>query len=126
MPAFICATCGTQFTPSNSPPDGCAICEEERQYVNPRGQGWTTLEEMRGSGKPWLATQRNGFALYEPGLFGIATAPGIGIGQRALLLRTPRGNVLWDCIAFIDDATVEIVAALGGIAAIAISHPHYY
>jgi hypothetical protein len=31
-------------------------------------------------------------------VFGISTVPGIGIGQRALLLRTPRGNVLWDCI----------------------------
>jgi glyoxylase-like metal-dependent hydrolase (beta-lactamase superfamily II) len=126
MPAFICSMCGTQYAPSDSPPDGCAICQEERQYVHPQGQGWTTLEQMRGSGKPWLATQRNAFARYEPGLFGIATVPGIGIGQRALLLRTPRGNVLWDCIAFFDDSTVEIVEALGGIAAIAISHPHYY
>jgi glyoxylase-like metal-dependent hydrolase (beta-lactamase superfamily II) len=126
MPAFICSMCGTQYAPSDSPPDGCAICQEERQYVHPQGQGWTTLEQLRGSGKPWLATQRNAFARYEPGLFGIATVPGIGIGQRALLLRTPRGNVLWDCIAFFDDSTVEIVEALGGIAAIAISHPHYY
>ena len=126
MLAFICAECGTQFAPSDSPPDGCAICQEERQYVNPRGQGWMTLEQMRGSGKPWLATHRNAFGRYEPELFGIGTEPGVGIGQRALLLRTPRGNVLWDCIAFIDDATIEIVGALGGIAAIAISHPHYY
>lgn len=126
MPAFICTMCGTQYTPSNSPPDGCAICQEERQYVHPQGQGWTTLEQLRGSGRPWLASQRNGYAKYEPDLFGVATAPGIGIGQRALLLRTPRGNVLWDCITYIDDATVEIIRALGGIAAIAISHPHYY
>jgi hypothetical protein len=94
--------------------------------VHPQGQGWTTLEQMRGSGKPWLSSHRNGFAKYEPQLFGIATAPGMGIGQRALLIRTPHGNVLWDCITFIDDATVEIVKALGGISAIAISHPHYY
>lgn len=126
MPAFICTMCGTQYTPSASPPDGCAICQEERQYVHPHGQGWTTLEQMHGSGKPWLASHRNGYAKYEPDLFGIATAPGIGIGQRALLLRTPRGNVLWDCITYIDDATVEIVGKLGGISAIAISHPHYY
>jgi glyoxylase-like metal-dependent hydrolase (beta-lactamase superfamily II) len=33
---------------------------------------------------------------------------------------------MWDCISFIDDAAVEIVRALGGISAIAISHPHYY
>jgi hypothetical protein len=30
------------------------------------------------------------------------------------------------CISLIDDAMVEIVQALGGLRAIAISHPHYY
>jgi hypothetical protein len=34
--------------------------------------------------------------------------------------------VLWDCISLIDDATVEIIRGLGGLHAIAISHPHYY
>jgi hypothetical protein len=126
MPAFICTMCGTQHTPSDAPPKGCVICQEERQYVNPHGQGWTTLEQLRGSGKPWLASQRNGYTRYEPELYGIATAPGIGIGQRALLLRTPHGNVLWDCITYIDDATVDVIAGLGGISVIAISHPHYY
>ena len=38
----------------------------------------------------------------------------------------PAGNVLWDCVSLIDDATVTIVEALGGISAIAISHPHFY
>src|SRR5262249_12209033 len=47
-------------------------------------------------------------------------------GQRALLLRTPAGNVLWDCVSLIDEAMVEIINALGGLKAIAISHPHYY
>jgi len=32
--------------------------------------------------------------------------------------------VLWDCISLLDDATVEAVRALGGISAIAVSHPH--
>ena len=41
-------------------------------------------------------------------------------------MRTPHGNVLWDCISLVDDAIVEIVNGLGGLAAIAISHPHYY
>ena len=66
------------------------------------------------------------FADTKPGLIGIGTTPVFAIGQRALLLRTGAGNVLWDCISFIDDATLEIVQALGGIAAIAISHPHFY
>jgi len=34
--------------------------------------------------------------------------------------------VLWDCISLIDDATVDIIRGLGGLAAIAVSHPHFY
>ena len=34
--------------------------------------------------------------------------------------------MLFDCISLIDDAAVRVVAALGGLSAIAISHPHYY
>ena len=43
MPAFICTTCGTQYPESEAPPANCTICQEERQYVNPLGQSWTTL-----------------------------------------------------------------------------------
>ena len=119
MPAFICTTCGTQYPESDVPPQGCRICQDERQYVNPLGQAWTTLPALR-------RTHFNAFRRHEPGLIGIGTTPAFAIGQRALLLRTGVGNVLWDCISFIDDATVDIVKALGGIAAIAISHPHFY
>jgi hypothetical protein len=41
-------------------------------------------------------------------------------------VRSPQGNVLWDCITVIDDSTVEALRELGGIRAVAISHPHYY
>lgn len=43
-----------------------------------------------------------------------------------LFLRTPRVNVLWDCLPLLDEAVVLAIKALGGISAIAISHPHYY
>jgi len=46
--------------------------------------------------------------------------------QRAMFLRTPKANVLWDCSPLVDEAVVEAIKALGGISAIAISHPHYY
>lgn len=36
------------------------------------------------------------------------------------------GNVLWDCVPYLDDEVIERVHALGRITAIAISHPHYY
>jgi hypothetical protein len=119
MPSFLCTACGTQYPQSEKPPAQCVICEEERQYVPPGGQGWTTLEKLRVS-------HRNSFHQYEPGITGIGTEPGFGIGQRAILLQTPAGNILWDCIAFLDDATVSAVKALGGLKAIAISHPHFY
>jgi len=62
----------------------------------------------------------------EADLYAIRTEPAFAIGQRALLVRSPAGNVLWDCIALLDGATHDLIAALGGISAIAISHPHYY
>lgn len=119
MPAFICTACGTQYPESGTPPAQCVICEEERQYVPPGGQSWTTLERLR-------IGHRNSFHQYEVGIFGIGTEPHFAIGQRALLVQTPNGNVLWDCIAFLDDATAAIVKSLGGVKAIAISHPHFY
>ena len=42
------------------------------------------------------------------------------------MVQTTQGNLLWDCISLIDEATTAAVQALGGISAIAISHPHYY
>jgi len=62
----------------------------------------------------------------EPGLVGVGVEPSLGIGQRALLVRTANGNVLWDCVGYIDDAAVESIRALGGITGIAFSHPHFY
>ncbi len=35
-------------------------------------------------------------------------------------------NLLWDCVTLLDDATAAEVERRGGLAAIAISHPHYY
>jgi glyoxylase-like metal-dependent hydrolase (beta-lactamase superfamily II) len=98
----------------------CPICQDERQYVGWNGQQWTTLDELRADGR------RNTFQDLEPGLTQIATQPPIAIGQRALLVQTPAGNVMWDCISYLDDASVEAVRARGGLSAIAISHPHFY
>jgi glyoxylase-like metal-dependent hydrolase (beta-lactamase superfamily II) len=119
MSNWICVTCGTQFAASDPPPVECPICQDERQYVGPQGQRWTTMEELE-------RRHNNVFRVLEPGLIGIGTTPAFAIGQRALLVRTAEGNVLWDCISLLDRSTVELVRALGGIRAIAISHPHFY
>lgn len=119
MTTWICATCGVQFPDSAEPPPGCPVCLDERQYVGWEGQRWTSQAEL-GTG------HANELREEEPDLVGIGTSPSFGIGQRALLVRTPAGNVLWDCISLLDDATVGAVHELGGIAAICCSHPHFY
>ena len=59
-------------------------------------------------------------------LLGIGTEPEFAIGQRALLVQSTAGNLLWDCISLLDDKTIAEVKGRGGIRAIAISHPHFY
>jgi hypothetical protein len=120
MPAFICRTCGVQYAPTPAAPPACPICLDERQYVGWEGQQWTTLNELRAEGR------QNEIRELEAGLVQIATRPPLAIGQRALLARTRHGNVLWDCVSYLDDATLAAVRQLGGLQAIALSHPHFY
>ncbi len=115
----ICVTCGTQFADTPQYPDGCPICEDERQYVGLEGQRWTTLEEVRKDRKIEFQDE-------ESSLISLSVQPHFAIGQRALLIQMPEGNVLWDCISLLDDGTVEHVQNIGGLSAICISHPHYY
>jgi glyoxylase-like metal-dependent hydrolase (beta-lactamase superfamily II) len=119
MDCYICATCGTQYPPSYQLPAECPICLDERQYVGWKGQQWTTLNQLRAEHHSVIREE-------EPGLTGIGCEPSFAIGQRAQLVQTPAGNLLWECQALIDDQAIEAVRARGGLKAIAISHPHYY
>ncbi len=119
MPAWVCATCGVQQTDTDTPPASCPICTDERQYVGWEGQQWTTMADL-------AREHRVVFREEEPDLIGIGVEPAVAIGQRALLVRTPGGNVLWDCIPLLDDDATSQLRELGGIAAICMSHPHFY
>jgi hypothetical protein len=119
MENFICVQCGTQFAATAEPPAHCPICEDERQFVRHTGQEWTTHKRLQ-------TDHRNRFEEEAPGLLGIGTAPEFAIGQRALLLQSPAGNLLWDCISLLDDETAAEINTRGCIRAIAISHPHFY
>ena len=105
MERYICRACGTQFPDSEAPPESCPICTDWRQYVPAAtGQQWTTLRELAADHGNTLRDQR--------GLLGIGTKPAFGIGQRALLVPFGDSNLLWDCIALLDDATVAEIEAL--------------
>src|SRR5262245_43160173 len=119
MGNFICVQCGTQFPHAGEPPSRCPICEDERQFVRRTGQEWPTLERLR-------ADHHNRIEEEAPRLLGIGTEPEFAIGQRALLLQSPGGNLLWDCIPFFNEHTAAEIDARGGLRAIAISHPHFY
>ncbi|MFB7138832.1 MBL fold metallo-hydrolase [Gottfriedia sp. NPDC056225] len=117
---FMCTTCGVQYNKSNYPPMYCTICSEERQYINPNGQSWTTLQLMKEK------NFQNIIRFEEENLFSIQTSPKFGIGQTAYLVKNKGFNLLWDCVSYIDEKTIEEIKRLGGLDAIAISHPHYY
>lgn len=119
MENFICVQCGVQFGESEKPSSHCPICQDERQFVRHTGQEWTTLKRLQ-------TDYRNRFEEEAPRLLGIGTEPEFAIGQRALLLQSPGGNLLWDCITLLDDQTAAEINTRGGIRAIAISHPHFY
>jgi hypothetical protein len=119
VPAWICSNCGVQYPDTATPPDTCPICEDEREYVGWDGQQWTTMDRLAADHTADIREEA-------PDLFGIGTSPSFGIGQRALLVRTPEGNVLWDCISLLDEHAAAEVERLGGLAAVCMSHPHFY
>jgi hypothetical protein len=118
MTHFMCEQCGVQFAASDAPPKSCPICEDERQYVRWGGQAWTTMEKL---GQDHRLVIKN-----EGDVLGIGIEPHFAIGQRALLVETPDGNVLWDCVSLVNDDAVKTLRARGELKAMAISHPHYY
>jgi glyoxylase-like metal-dependent hydrolase (beta-lactamase superfamily II) len=120
LPQWICSACAVEYPDTAEPPLICPICRDDRQYVPRAGQAWTSLERLSADG--------HGLAIAEAEaeLFAITTVPEVGIGQRALLLRTDSGNLLWDPVGFVDEAGAQQVRDLGGAAVIAASHPHMF
>ena len=107
------------------------VCTDDRQHVRLSGQAWTTNDDLS-------ITHRNRIEL-DGDLIGIGVAgvagdgppargdvEAFGIPQRALLVRSDVGNVLWDCVGLVTADAIREVGDLGGIDAIAISHPHFY
>ena len=115
----ICVNCGLQHEEATGLPLRCLNCSDERESMTHKPQRWTTLREMQGR-------YRNVFTPLGDGVTGIVTSPGFGIGPEVFLIQTSAGNVLWDCFAYLDEATLQQIAATGGLSAIIISHPHMF
>src|ERR1700710_195646 len=120
---LICTACGTQFDHEDrSILTRCRICDDPRQFVPTSGQAFTTLGELKREkhGNKWKPFDE------DDRFWSIWTEPKVGIGQRAILIKTSLGLIMWDCITYLDAETIERINGLGGLAAIIISHPHYY
>ena len=115
---MICQTCGTQYEPTAAVPAVCAVCADDRQYVGRDGQRWTTHQEL--AARLHLRIEPDGHVL------GVGIEEEFAIPQRALLLATDAGNILWDCLSVVTDEAVAELEGRGGVDAIAISHPHFY
>ena len=95
--------------------------QDPRQYVPPSGQSWTSRSQLASKySNTWSQIDSN------PNFWSIITTPKLAIGQRAILVKTPHGNVLWDCLTLLDAATIAWINSQGGLGAVVISHPHYY
>lgn len=120
MTVWICGTCGVEHPDSERQPESCPICLDERQYVPERGQWWMTLESLAAEDYELTVAE------LEPDLYGIERSPEVAIGPRSMVLRTAKGNLLWDPPSFVDARVVDAVRSLGGVAAVAASHPHMF
>ena len=101
-------------------PQQCPICADERQWMPDQGQIWTTREQLESEGHRVSISER------EPGLYALRVEPKLGIGQTCYLAQTAEGNLLFDVPPYIDAEAVTAVAELGGVQAIAASHPHMF
>ena len=120
MATWICGVCGNHYPEAGAPPTSCVICADERQWVPPGGPRWTTPAELAAGGHRCEVRE------VEPGLLGIGVSPPVGIGQRALVVVTPEGNLLWDPPGFLDEQAAAEVRRAGGLRAVSASHPHFY
>ena len=117
MTVWICRACGIEHANTARPPARCAICRDDRQYVPAEGQQWTSLDEMSGR-------YAGRFDELEPNLHSLRISPSFAIGHRGLLVATPAGNVLWEPPGYLDQRMLDAARELGGVAAVAASHPH--
>jgi glyoxylase-like metal-dependent hydrolase (beta-lactamase superfamily II) len=107
------------FPADQKVPNLCPICNDDRQFINLNGQSWISSEELKKDHIVKIS-QLNERLHY------LTVKPGFAIGQRTFLLLSQGGNILWDCIPLLNEATKAFIRKHGGLKAIAFSHPHFY
>ncbi|SNX87334.1 uncharacterized protein MEPE_06044 [Melanopsichium pennsylvanicum] len=119
----VCVTCGNQYS-SREGPQECPVCYDDRQYPCPTGQAYTTQRQLVPNTSFDLVPEDS-----DSRILRIKLNPPVAIGQTPIVLLTKFGAVIWDCNGF---NSVELmhsicsVSPTGKVAAIFISHPHFF
>ena len=103
MTVFLCRACGTSFPDAEAPP---AALPDLRRRAAVRAERRPGLDDRARRWPPGTATPGSSSS---PGSLSLQTVPAFAINQRAFLVATPAGNLLWDCVALLDAATEAIV-----------------
>ncbi|KAG8623741.1 hypothetical protein KVT40_008717 [Elsinoe batatas] len=119
---IICVACGTQYDVTYEQGlERCKICDDPRQFIPPSGQQWTSLRQsLPHHSNQWTPDP------FDARIYHITTTPKLGIGQRASLLLTPHGAIIWDLTPLLTPALLSFLRSHGPILALIISHPHFY
>lgn len=62
----------------------------------------------------------------DAGVVSLDIAPAFAIDQRAILIPMESSNLMWECVSLVTDEAVSHIKRCGGVACMAISHPHFY
>ncbi|MBU8817988.1 hydrolase [Mycolicibacterium goodii] len=126
MSMWICTGCGVEHesVDEQPPSTSCVLTSEvvsieERGDLPPHGS-WTTLEQLAAQ------PHHTEYVSHGRGVHSLRRAPRFAIGHRSFVVQTPAGNLLWDAPSYLDDEIAGLVRSLGGICAVASSHPHMF
>jgi hypothetical protein len=126
MPTWICDGCGVEHPDADArPPENSCVFTSEVVSIEERGDlpphgTWTTLAELA------VLPHRTDHVDHGRGVHSLRREPRFAIGHRSFLVQTGHGNLLWDAPAYLDDDILGLVRNLGGVTAIAASHPHMF
>ena len=151
---WICCTCANQANvkTSSPAPEVCNICKDDRQPPQkPGSKKWTCAEEIGATHKNvvkeleaglWGIGLEPSFGIGQRSLFlrrGDIFLAVLAYCCRLLVqtycclllqqfhtMTAADGNVLFDCIPYLDEGTKQWLREAGGVFTVTASHPHFY
>ena len=118
LPPYFCTNCGFWQRYFEVPPS-CPLCLDARHVVPKDGWRFLSVEETLGS-------YPSHYEELESGAWRFWNDPVDGIGANAYLVVGQGGNFMFEGAAIFDDAALNKIESLGGIAVLSASHPHSY